>query len=430
MRRLLVISSILLLTMALFIACGSDSNIAKIQFWAFGGSPNMMKWAKERVASFNQKNPDIKVIEGQKSWNMIRELLYTNFSTGTGPDVMRIHANYAAEFGEAGYLYPINNFSDFDSVKAWYQPNLFESCRHKGNYYGLPGTAMAFVLVCNKEMFDKEGLKPPKTWSEFRAAAKKLTKDLDGDGSIDQWGLVLLGGDRGGFSYRLAPFILKAGGTFLSDDLTKVTFNNPISIKALQLFIDMYQKDKSITPGFLAYTISEINDLFCSNKVAMAIEGPWMNSVVQEKKPGMKFYTVPVPVPDNKIDQYDIAPTLQDMVMISISAHSKHLNEAWKLTKYLRNEEADIEWIRQDMGSFPTTLNAINSPEEKPFPDFDVFAHELQYAKPWPAHPKMISIVRNVIAPYCQKAIIGELSAEQALEMTAKEAQDIIEGKK
>ena len=89
-----------------------------------------------------------------------------------------------------------------------------------------------------------------------------------------------------------------------------------------------------------------------------------------------------------------------------------------------------MAWVRQDMGGFPTTLNAINSPEEKPFPDFEVFAHELKYAKSWPAHPKMISIVRNVIAPYCQKAIIGELSAEQALEKAAKEAQDIIEDKK
>ena len=33
---------------------------------------------------------------------------------GTGPDVMRIHANYAAEFGEAGHFYPINKFPDFE----------------------------------------------------------------------------------------------------------------------------------------------------------------------------------------------------------------------------------------------------------------------------------------------------------------------------
>lgn len=425
MKRLIAI-----LLIATFIFCAKSGPDVKLKYWAFGGVPNMMKWAKERVSKFNELYPDVQVIQSQKSWNMIRELLYTNFSTGTGPDVMRVHANYAAEFGEAGHYYPINTFPDFEEVKSWYQPNLIESCRYKDNYYGLPGSALAFILVCNKDLFDREGLAPPRTWSEFRTAAKKLTKDVDADGIIDQYGLVLLGGDRGGFSYRLAPFVYKAGGTFLSEDLSKVTFDSPEALSALKLFVDMYQVDKSITPGFLAYTISEINDLFCSNKVAMSIEGPWFNGIVQEKSPGKEFYTVPVPVPDDRIDHYDIAPSLQDMIMVSLSAHSKHPEAAWEFVKYLRNEEADISWVRIDMGGFPTTIKAINSPEEKAFPAFDVYANELKHAKTWPKHPKMIYIVRNVIAPYGQKAIVGELSPELAWSKAAKEAQDIIEGLK
>jgi len=422
--------TVVMLLLFLFVFCGEDGPEIKVQYWAFGGVPNMMKWAKERVASFNAQHQDIQVIQSQKSWNMIRELLYTNFSTGTGPDVMRVHANYAAEFGEAGFYYPINNFPDFEEVKNWYQPNLIDACRYKDNYYGLPGSGIGFVLVCNKDMFDREGIAPPKTWSEFRKAAKRLTKDVDNDGVIDQYGLVLLGGDRGGFSYRLAPFVYKAGGTFLSDDLSKVTFDSPEGLSALKLFVDMYQQDKSITPGFLAYTISEINDLFCSDKVAMSIEGPWFNGIVQEKSPGKQFYTVPVPVPDHRIDHYETAPTLQDMIMVAISANSKNLDTAWEFTKYLRNEEADMNWVRIDMGGFPTTLKAIHSTEEKAFPAFDVYINELKHAKPWPAHPKMIYIVRNVIAPYGQKAIIGELSPEEAWAKAAKEAQDTIEGEK
>jgi len=423
-----VVAVILLLT--LLISCGKSDKRAKVDFWAHGGVPALTAWAKLRVIDFNQTHPDMRAVFNQKSWNMIRELLYTNFSTGTGPDVMRVHANYAAEFGEAGHFYPINKFPDFEEVKSWYQPNLFESVRYKDNYYGLPGSALGFVLVCNKDMFDAEGLKPPKTWSEFRDVAKKMTKDTNGDGKMDQWGLVLLGGDRGGFSYRLAPFMFKAGTDILSDDLTQVKFNSPEGVSALQLFADMFQIDKSITPGFLAYTISEINDLFCSNKVAMSIEGPWFSGIVEEKSPGKDFYTVPVPVPDHLIDRYDEMPTLQDMVMISISAHSEHLDAAWELTKYLRNEEADMAWTDQDMGGFPTTVKAINSPDLKNFRAADVYKHELDHARPWPAHPKIIAIVRNVIAPYGQKGIIGELTPQEAMDQAAEEAQAMIDGKK
>ena len=414
----------------LFISCSKSEKKAEIDFWAHGGVPELTAWAKQRVIDFNINHPEVKTKFSQKSWNMIRELLYTNFSTGTGPDVMRVHANYAAEFGEAGHFYPINKFPDFEQVKSWYQPNLFESVRYKDNYYGLPGSALGFVLVCNKDMFDAEGLKPPKTWSEFRDVAKKMTKETDGDGNIDQWGMVLLGGDRGGFSYRLAPFMFKAGADILSDDLKHVKFNSPAGVSALQLFADMHLVDKSITPGFLAYTISEINDLFCSNKVAMSIEGPWFAGIVEEKSPGKDFYTVPVPVPDHLIDKYDEMPTLQDMVMIAISAHSKHLDAAWELTKYLRNEEADIAWTDQDMGGFPTTVKAINSPDLKNFHASEVYKHELDHARTWPAHPKIIAIVRNLIAPYGQKGIIGELTPQEAMDKAAEKAQELIDGKK
>lgn len=421
-------SRLFLISMFIFlISCGQKDDRAKVEYWAHGGLPNLNRWIKGRVIEFNETHPDIHVNLSQKSWNMIRELLYTNFSTGTGPDVMRVHANYAAEFGMAGHYYPINKFADFEQVKGWYLPNLFESTRYKDNYYGLPASALAFVLVCNKVMFDREGLKPPKTWSEFRNAAKKLTKDTNGDGKIDQWGLVLLGGDRGGFVYRLAPFIYKAGGDILSDDLTKVKFNSKEGVAALQLFADMFQIDKSITPGFLAYSNSEINDLFCSNKVAMSIEGPWFSGLIEEKSPGKDFFIVPVPVPDDRIEHYETAPTLQDMLMIAISAHSKNLNAAWEFTKFIRNNEADMAWMKEDLGGFPTTVHALNSEEGGNFKGFEVFKHELQYARPWPAHPKMIAIVRNVIAPYGQKAIIGELTPQQAMDKAAEEAQAILE---
>ncbi len=418
------------LILLFFLSCGKKEEGIEINFWNFGGTPDFIVWVRERVDSFNQTHPGIRVVQSQKSWNMIRELLYTNFSAGTGPDVMSVHANYAAEFGEAGYYYPINKFPDFEEVKNWYLPNLFESTKYKNNYYGLPSSAIAFVLVCNKDLFDEEGIAPPKTWSQFREAARRLTKDTDGDGSIDQYGLVLLGGDKGGFSYRLVPFFFKAGVHILSDDLKKVEFNSPRGVAAVQLFADMYQIDHSITPGFLAYTLSEINDLFCSNKVAMSIEGPWFRSMVDAKSPGKEFYTVPVPVPDDMMDHYDTSPTLQDMVMYPISAHTKHLDEAWELVKHLRNEEADMAWVQMNLGAIATTRHALNSTEAENYKDLPVYRNELKHARPWPPHPNIISIARNVITPYGQKAIVGKLSPQAAMDMAAKEAQEIIEGGK
>ena len=420
---------IILLFPLIMLSCGKKADVIEIQDWNFGGRPHLVVWLRQRIASFEATHPGIKIVQSDKSWNMIREILYASFSTGTGPDVVNTHANYSAEFGEAGYYYPVNTFPDFAEVKQWYVPELLESTRYKDNYYGLPSSAIAFALVCNKALFDAEGIAPPKTWSQFREAAKRLTKDTDGDGTIDQYGLVLMGGDKGGFAYRFVPFFYKAGVKFMSDDLTTIEFNAPRGIATLQLFADMYQIDHSITPGFLAYTHTETNDMFCGNKVAMCIEGPWVRGMVHEKSPDKDMYVVALPVPDDMIDQYATAPTLQDMVMYSINGHSKNLAAAWEFVKYLRNEEADMAWIRDDLGATATTNFALNSPEAKNVPDLQLFINELKHAKPLPPHPRIVAVASNTFTPFCEKAIIGEMTPKAALDQAAREAQDVIEGK-
>lgn len=427
MRQKLLLTLLLSLTL---LTCGKRSDVVELQDWNFGGRPKLIEFLRQRVYAFEKTHPGIKVIQSDKSWNMIREILYADFSAGAGPDVMNTHSNFAAEFGEAGHYYPINIFPDFEEVKQWYVPHLLESTRYKDNYYGLPSSAIAFVLVCNRELFDREGVAPPKTWSQFREAAKRLTKDTNGDGVIDQYGLVLMGGDKGGFSYRTIPFFFKAGADVMSEDLKTIKFNSSKGIAALTLFADMYQIDHSITPGFLAYGHSETNDLLSGDKAAMSIEGPWFRGMVNDKSPGKDVYVVAIPVPDDMIDQYDTAPTLQDMVMYSINAHSKHLNEAWELLKYLRNEEADMFWITQDLGATATTKKALTSPEAQSVKDIQLYINELNHARPWPPHPNMIAIASNVFTPYCQKAIVGELSPKAALDQAAKEAQEIVDGKK
>ena len=76
---------VLILLILLLISCSKkEDSVVKIRYWAFGGTPNIMKWTKERVAAFNATHADIKAELSQKSWSRIRELLYTNMTTKAG----------------------------------------------------------------------------------------------------------------------------------------------------------------------------------------------------------------------------------------------------------------------------------------------------------------------------------------------------------
>jgi ABC-type glycerol-3-phosphate transport system substrate-binding protein len=149
--------------------------------------------------------------------------------------------------------------------------------------------------------------------------------------------------------------------------------------------------------------------------------------MIQTKCPGKDLYVAAIPVPDHLLEQYETLPTLQDVVMYSINAHSKHPEEAWTVAKYFRNEEADLACITYDMGGLPTTKNAFSSPEAETVPDMALFRNELRHSRPWPPHPGIINIARNVITPWCQKAIVGELTPREALEGAAKDAQRILD---
>jgi len=407
-----------------------SDDIVTVRYWMFGGTPKLMTNQRERIGLFNRNHAKIKIELSQKSWEQKRELIHANFSAGTGPDIVHVHANYAAEFGDIGYFYPINKFADFDSVRQWYEPILLESTRFGENYYGLPCSAIAFILVCNGEMFDEIGLEPPKTWSEFREAAKKLTRDRNGDGAVDQYGFTMMGADPGGFEYRVAPFVLKAGGRYMTSDKKQVLLDDAINCAVVKLFADMYQIDHSIAPGFLGYTITEVIDQIAGNKAAMTIEGPWYPTVLEDRGLNKKLYFVSVPVPDDRLALYDQATTLQDLCMMAINSASKHPAESWEFLKFMRCPEADQDWVTDNLGAIPVTRAALDFTGEAKVPNLDLYRRELKHAIPWPNHPQMIAIVSNIIAPYTEKAIIGKMGVQEALQQAAQEMRDIIDGAK
>lgn len=112
---------------------------------------------------------------------------------------------------------------------------------------------------------------------------------------------------------------------------------------------------------------------------------------------------------------------------LTINKNSEQPEKTWDVTKYLRNEESDKFYARSNLGGLATTQTVLNSPEADAMPDWDVYRHELRHAKTWPSHPKMIAIAKNVIAPYGQKAVIGEMSVSDAMKAAGKEAREMLE---
>lgn len=162
----------------LLAACGSDSSSdagasdgkpVTLTFWAWS------KGTKEVVDAFNASHPNIKVtFEEIPSGVAGGYAKITNaVKAGNAPDVFNVEYAQLPDFVSQGAVQNIGKLVGTD-LKAKYLPQAVELTTLGGATWALPLDASPQAFYYRKDLFDKAGLTPPKTWQEFRTAAQKL----------------------------------------------------------------------------------------------------------------------------------------------------------------------------------------------------------------------------------------------------------------
>ena len=175
-------------------------------------------------------------------------------TAGDLPDIFYVGPESVEQFVENGYIEDLQPILDEKGISTdgMLAQEALDSYRYdgdktgSGDLYALPKDASVFAYAYNKDLFDEAGLdypdpENPYTYDEFVEVCKKLTKDTDGDGEIDQWGC--------GFAnaFMLQPFVWSNGASYLSDDHKTVTVDTPEFKEALQKYVDL-TVDLGLTP--------------------------------------------------------------------------------------------------------------------------------------------------------------------------------------
>lgn len=122
-------------------------------------------------------------------------------TAGDLPDIFYVGPESVEQFVENGYIEDLQPILDEKGISTdgMLAQEALDSYRYdgdktgSGDLYALPKDASVFAYAYNKDLFDEAGLdypdpENPYTYDEFVEVCKKLTKDTDGDGEIDQWG--------------------------------------------------------------------------------------------------------------------------------------------------------------------------------------------------------------------------------------------------
>ena len=174
--------------------------------------------------------------------------------------------------------------------------------------YGVPMSADIRLLFSNLDLLRQEGIvdkngdpKPPVTWEELRATAKRLNRyRVTGDPNS---GLTRLGfAPNYGNSY-LYMFAFQSGGELLSPDRLRVTMSSPPVVRALRFMTDVYDdlggvaQANALQQSFQAGPL----DPFVRGQVAMMIHGNWYLDTLGDWKPEMNFSLTPAPMPEEEL---------------------------------------------------------------------------------------------------------------------------------
>jgi len=427
-KRLFLVFVVALVAIA---AIGAAQKVT-MQFWLYGGSGANGQRNHDFVDKWNAANPNIQVVITDQVWDTIFEHFQTAAMSGALPDAARIHAPFINAFGaKGGYLEPLDNFADFKQVKALYVNGLIDACAFGGKYWGLPSTPILFAMLTNPAVFQKAGVAKPNDrtwkWPEWKATIKRLTKDLNGDGTPDQYGYGIMGGELGGHAYRISPLTFLAGGVMSDDKMTKSMLNTAPWIEVVQMLADMNLKDKSLEPGYLTDNYTETSAKFATDRIAMSIEGPWYPGMIRgiAKDENKNIWTLDMPKPD-KITGPGVPGTLADGSAVVIAKSSKYKKEAWEFIKFMTGAEFDAGYTDAAGGGLPCVKVTYNLPAWKTFEGYDAYGSLAPNCRPWPYHPALVEITRDVIAQVTLRAIKGDMSVKDAMADIDKKVNEIL----
>jgi multiple sugar transport system substrate-binding protein len=242
----------------------------EVSFMVFGDPAEKAAY-EELATTFMAKNPAIKVnvthIPGQADY---RKRLAADFAAGTPADVTLINYRRYAGFAAKDVLEPLGPYLDKSAVIK--RNDFFDQAMApydwKGTTICLPQNLSSLVVYYNKDLFKAAGLAEPAddwTWDDFVKTAKALTKDTDGDGAVEQFGI----GTEASI-FRLAPLIWQNGGDIVDDPANpkKLTLDTPAAREALQWFIDLQVKHK-VMPDQVNEASEDAETRFQNGRLAM-----------------------------------------------------------------------------------------------------------------------------------------------------------------
>ncbi|TAF07834.1 MAG: ABC transporter substrate-binding protein [Nostocales cyanobacterium] len=426
-KRRFYLSSVLLVLLMGMLALGGcqaiqSHKVTHITLWHGVNPPANRDILQQLVDKFNQNHPDIKVESlyvGQQDQQMPKILAAV--VGNSPPDLLWYNPTITGQLVELGALIPLDDKLANSPVKAEIDPTLYTSMAYKGKLWSVPFATNNVGVYYRPSLFKAAGITDvPQTWEELQQAAKQLTRDTNGDGEINQYGILLPAG-KGEFTvFTWLPFMWSGGGKLVNGNAQSpadvILADNKGAIAALQLWQNLLKNNHAVLSGLeRGYEIESL----VNGRVAMQVTGPW--SLGEFKQSGVDFDVFPIPVNQKP------ATVVGGENLFLFKTNPEREQAAFKFAEYTLSADFQTE-LAVGTGYLPVNIKSRQSQKYQEFvqaqPQLQVFLEQAKYGRSRPIFPGYTRI-SDSLGRAIEAVLLGKASPEQALK-TAQQRLDLI----
>lgn len=331
--RYILILIFLLFGTAIVFYCTKPRSVV-LEFGMFTGSnwnvanANSFIIIDNAIARFEAEHPGVKVHyysgvpkEEYSEW-LSRKIL-----AGEEPDVFMVLGSDFDQFSSIGIMKNLEELIDAD--QTFDKEKYFSSALSTGQYgnvqYALPYETVPTLMFVNQTLLTKEGIEMPKSnwdWEDMYDICRRVTRDLDGDGILDQFGICNY--DWLDAVYSNGGEIFQANGKncYLAED------NVIAAVKYVRQLNEMYQGQKVVRENFNEGNVAFMPLTFAEYRTYKTY--PYKIKRYANFK--WDCITMPAGTDGDNVSQVDT-------LLMGISANTRKQELAWEFLKLLTYDE-------------------------------------------------------------------------------------------